>query len=245
MKAVVFLPHDDDAIIGLGGSMIKLLERGWDITYVYMTDGRRGSRTLSPEETKKVRAEEAAKEREVLGIKHYHHFNVEDGTLSDIPGHKRHEILEKIKEFTSDADIVFIPSKSEAHVDHKATHDLVTEVYEGFIAKYIVWSYCDFYPKELDTGCNRIIFVPIDNEIQKKIEVFKLHKSQMGGRCDDMIEAANKYNAMAYKSRPKTFNYAEVFGLFNGDGKELVKALNALDITTVFHGRIEEEIPSY
>ena len=58
-RAVVVNPHDDDGAIALGGTLLRLIARGWKIKFLQLTDGRHGSNVMAPEETKRVRAGEA------------------------------------------------------------------------------------------------------------------------------------------------------------------------------------------
>ena len=51
-------PHCDDGMIGAGGTIIQLLNNGWEIMYVQMTDGRHGIRDISPEEARMIRLKE-------------------------------------------------------------------------------------------------------------------------------------------------------------------------------------------
>ncbi len=47
MKAVCFQPHNDDCAIAIGGSIQKMVREGWDLTYVYVTDGTPRERRCS------------------------------------------------------------------------------------------------------------------------------------------------------------------------------------------------------
>ncbi len=55
MKAVCFQPHNDDCAIAVGGALQKMVRQGWEVTYVYVTDGRHGSDAVPPEKLVEVR----------------------------------------------------------------------------------------------------------------------------------------------------------------------------------------------
>ncbi|MEZ6086390.1 MAG: PIG-L family deacetylase [Phycisphaerae bacterium] len=40
-RAIVFSPHQDDEVLGCGGTIIKKIEQGADVHIVFMTNGRR------------------------------------------------------------------------------------------------------------------------------------------------------------------------------------------------------------
>lgn len=259
MRLLCFNPHDDDVIIGAGGTLIKLLDKEWEVGYVYFTDGRHGSEIMSPEETLKARAEEAKKEREPLGIKNYWEFGIEDGTLEKLDNEQikelQNRVLDIIKIFQPDA--ILIPSLSEMHSDHRITHYIVNDAILSKklkmpIMKFVVWSFPDFYKKSYDLA-EKILLVDIDKEFEKKVEAIKLHESQVKeGKYDKIIEYFNSYLAFGLKTyKTQGADKAELIGLFNlnDENKSVIDALlndleNPVDVTTVFHGRHEKKIKS-
>ena len=58
MKILIFQPHNNNAIIGMGGTILKLKEKGTTISYVYMTDGRHGAELIPEEKMIEFRAQE-------------------------------------------------------------------------------------------------------------------------------------------------------------------------------------------
>jgi len=257
MKLLCFNPHNDDAIIGAGGTLLKLINKRWEVGCVYFTDGRHGSEIMPPEETLKVRAEEAIKEREFLGIKDYWEFGIEDGTLEKLDNEQikelQNRVLDIIKIFQPDA--ILIPSLSEMHPDHRTTHYIVNDAVISRklkipIMKFVVWSFPDLYKKSYDVA-EKVLLVDIDKEFERKVETIRLHESQVKeGRYDKIIEHFNSYLAFGLKAyKTQGADKAEIIGLFNLNDKNkggidaLLKDLdNPMDVTTVFHGRQEKKI---
>ncbi|OYP29873.1 PIG-L deacetylase family protein [Rhodopirellula sp. MGV] len=63
--------HPDDIEYMMAGTMLLLKQRGWDLHYVNLCDGSRGSTTLSREECAATRLQEAQHACELLGATFY------------------------------------------------------------------------------------------------------------------------------------------------------------------------------
>ena len=257
MKLLCFNPHNDDTMIGAGGTIIKLLRKGWKIGYVYLTDGRYGSDILTPEETLKIRAEEAKKEREFLGIHDFWEMCIEDGTLEKLSAAEIENLEKKLLTIISDfnPDIVLIPSLSELHPDHRSTHNIVNNLIKSNklevpVMKYLVWSLPDFFKKNYDLA-EKVILVNIDKEFEDKIKILKLHCSQeKEGRYTKIVYHFNSYLPLVFKTyKNLDFDKSEIIGIFNllEKNKESLENLledleNPTDVTTMFHGKQEKKI---
>ncbi|MBI4015125.1 MAG: PIG-L family deacetylase [Candidatus Aenigmarchaeota archaeon] len=257
MKLLCFNPHNDDTIIGAGGTVIKLLRKGWKIGYVYITDGRYGSDILTPEETEKIRAEEAKKERKILGIENFWNMEIEDGTLEKLSAGEIESLEKKILTIISDfsPDFILIPSLSELHPDHRSTHNIVYNLVKSNkleipVLKYLVWSLPDFFKKNYDLA-EKAIIVNIDKEFEDKIKILKLHSSQDSeGRYTKIVYHFNSYISLVFKTyKNLDFDKSEIIGIFNLLEKNKVSLENLLkdlenptDVTIMFHGRQEKKI---
>ncbi len=192
-KAYVLNPHDDDGIIAIGGILWQLKDKGWELGYIQMTDGRHGG-NLPPEEIKEMRAREAEKEREYLEVKNYYNFDIEDGKLENYKDDK--DVIEKVAEMIKDSNVVFLPNKADAHPDHRATYEIGHKALE-LVGKplevhYIVWLF-PFYTYEPGTF-EKILKVNIDNQIERKLEGIRKHKSQVErARIDEMAKYLNQF----------------------------------------------------
>ena len=63
--------HPDDIEFYMAGAMLQLRHRGWELHYICLCDGSRGSTTMGQAECAAVRLDEAKKACEVLGATHY------------------------------------------------------------------------------------------------------------------------------------------------------------------------------
>jgi LmbE family N-acetylglucosaminyl deacetylase len=70
-SALAIAAHPDDIEFFFAGAMLQLARRGWDLHYINLCDGSRGSTTLSQEECAATRLEEAKHACQVLGATFY------------------------------------------------------------------------------------------------------------------------------------------------------------------------------
>lgn len=83
-RALAIGAHPDDAEFGAGGTLARLAREGWEVTYIVVTNGNKGThdRTLSPFDLSAAREIEQRKALDVLGGKtHAIHLRYNDGEL--------------------------------------------------------------------------------------------------------------------------------------------------------------------
>jgi len=256
MKALCFQPHNDDCAIAVGGVLQKMARHGWEITYVYLTDGRHGSDAISPEKLIEVRRREAEEERRLLGIGRFFELGVEDGTAERLSTVQRKWVNEQVESILADAkaDLVLCPSRADMHPDHRATHDIVLAVVDKLqprplIVKYFVWLFPDFYRKASDVA-DQVMMVGVDHEMPVKMAAVRAHQSQVSrGSFDSMAQVLNAYLAYAFRA-PAVIGsrYVEVVGLYQPHlhrrvAGEFLRAVEpCADITTMLHGRTSQDI---
>ena len=111
-------PHPDDQELGMGGSIIRLVEQGHNVLLLDMTDGE-----PTPHGSPEIRAQEWARASEILGAPRrllgLKNREVEH-TLA-----ARHQAAGVIREHQ--AEIVFLPYPEDAHPDHRATTRIIED----------------------------------------------------------------------------------------------------------------------
>ncbi|MCD6477766.1 MAG: PIG-L family deacetylase [Candidatus Aenigmarchaeota archaeon] len=251
-RAIFIDPHGDDLIIAVGGTQIQLIDAGWEIKQIQMTDGRHGSNIMDPETTKRVREKESERVREYLGIKDFYNFCVEDGKLNFLDPEKKGEVIEELKNQIEeyDADVVFIPGKAEGHPDHRAAYEIGHETIEMLENKplevhYVVWLF-PFYkqdPGELE----KILKANIDQEFDRKIKAVRMNESQeREGRYSEIVKHIDAYFSLiysAYRSWEKKRSEIIAIPKVNEKYNILIQSLRDVeDVTEIFHGRKSEKI---
>jgi len=110
-RILVVAPHPDDAELGMGGTIARLVTAGHDVLVVDATDGE-----PTPHGSPQMRALETARATEILGVRRR---NL--GWTNRVVEHSvaaRHALAGVIREHQ--AEIVFAPYPEDAHPDHRA-----------------------------------------------------------------------------------------------------------------------------
>src|ERR1035438_9417582 len=118
-RVVVFAPHPDDEVLGCGGALADLLDRGPRLDVVLVTDGAAEARDA--EERVRIaatRMEESRRALDALGGGTVHAGGLPDRGL----GHRLEEGEALLARWLGEADpaLFFAPSPVETHPDHRA-----------------------------------------------------------------------------------------------------------------------------
>jgi LmbE family N-acetylglucosaminyl deacetylase len=118
-RVVVFAPHPDDEVLGCGGALADLLDRGAHLDVVLVTDGAAGARDVGERgRIAAMRMEESRRALDALGGGALHAGGFLDRTL----GERLEEVEALLARWLLEAepDLVFAPSPVETHPDHRA-----------------------------------------------------------------------------------------------------------------------------
>jgi LmbE family N-acetylglucosaminyl deacetylase len=119
-RVLVLAPHFDDEILGCGGLLLSLRERGAAVHVVFLTDGGHDPEAGSEEEReayRRRRRQEAAAVAQELGGS-FSALGLPDGGLADLVdrlAEKLHQIL-----LDQQPELVLLPSPLEVSRDHRA-----------------------------------------------------------------------------------------------------------------------------
>lgn len=242
-SAVVFEPHNDDFIIGMGATGIQLLNVGWNVVSVVMTDGRYGGLIDDPERTANTRVAEKEQESDRLGTK-WIDIGYEDQSLATCSSDpdKRNELLSDLSAILRrfDPSIAFVTAPIDGHPDHRATRDLVTSAIEQSqcdtaLIEYTVWDVPFFSPEVIDT--NQVLLVEVDETFDEKISTIRVHESQLEEYpYDEMVINFNRYLENIYHPECEA-EYVELFHVPTGRSAatDFIDSVGAIDVTSQFH----------
>jgi N-acetylglucosamine malate deacetylase 1 len=175
-------PDDPDEV---GGTAYKWAQAGHDVLMVSLTNGDAGHQTMDSQTLAKVRREEARRAGEVIGVR-YITLDNHDGQL--MPTYEnRLQVIKLIRE--QKADIVIFPRPYDYHPDHRYTGQLVLDAaYMVTVPKILpevpfleknpvfLYTYDEFiHPEPFKAD----VCVNIDDVIEKKIDMYHQHTSQM------------------------------------------------------------------
>ncbi len=115
-KALVVAPHPDDAELAMGGTIAKMLDAGWDVVIVDLTDGE-----PTPFGTKEKRRQEAEEANRILAITNRLCLDMPNRSLQATLENRR-KLAEVVRLHAP--DIIFAPAMPDYHPDHVAAAEL-------------------------------------------------------------------------------------------------------------------------
>jgi LmbE family N-acetylglucosaminyl deacetylase len=128
-RALVIGAHPDDNEFGAGGTVAKLTEQGWDITFIIATNGNKGSHDpgMSSYRLSEIREQEQRAAAAALGVAQVIFLRNNDGELEPTPA-LRSEIALYIRHFKPHYVFTHDPWKHYMlHPDHRAVGFAVIE----------------------------------------------------------------------------------------------------------------------
>ena len=180
---VVVAPHPDDETLGCGGTLLKLKDRGNKIFWVIMTnviDHPNYSKNFIQK-----RQDEIDMVSEKYGFDKVFKLNYLTTKLDTIP---ISEITIKISNVFNEIkpEVIFIPSYSDIHSDHRITFQIVMSCTKSFrypfikkILMYEKLSETEFAPPLSGNIFSPNVFYDISNYLDKKIEIMKIYTSEL------------------------------------------------------------------
>ena len=183
-KILVVAPHPDDESIGCGG---LLLTFGNQIDVLLVTDGRTAhSNEITDEKCILVR--QAEFNQAVSQAKVNNHISL------GLPDGKAYLCGKSLRNFDfSKYSKVFIPNRTEEHIDHRATNECIRRVlrrkhFQVQVYEYEVWSPLAFPTHYLD----------ISTVFQKKDKLIACYESQLSIRdYNTMTQGINAYRGVS------------------------------------------------
>jgi len=178
VRIVVIAPHNDDEILGVGGTMAKLAKQGHEVIVCEVTAGN------LDDEMVQIQKREAIASHELMGVKtHFMDLPVvglREMSTRDLNQAFQSHLLE-LK-----PDVVFLPHKGDMHIDHRMTVDAamvalrpVTFPNLKAIYAYETLSETDWNALSIENAFVPTMFVDISNEIEVKLDAMKCHESQI------------------------------------------------------------------
>ncbi|MEE8337815.1 MAG: PIG-L deacetylase family protein [Dehalococcoidia bacterium] len=217
-RALIVAAHPDDADFGAAGTAALLAQSGWEVRYVVVTDGSKGSDDpkFTPRTLVETREREQRAAGELLGIEGVRFLGYTDGELvysRELLGAITREIREfqPFAVYTHDPEPVIINEGFVNHSDHRvtglATVDAVyptardrlnfpEQLADGLsthkVREFYLW------------GANNPTFdVDISEVIETKLAALVAHESQFGDNADfvDFFRKRSRHDDGRYLER--------------------------------------------
>ena len=117
MNVLVIAPHDDDEVLGVGGTIAKHVSKG-DRVYVCIVTS--GTEPLFSKEDMAVLAQETKRVHDFLGIAHTYFLGFPAAMLEDVPRFQLNQaIMDVILE--TKPEVVYLPHFGDMQKDHTLT----------------------------------------------------------------------------------------------------------------------------
>ncbi|MBR3171034.1 MAG: PIG-L family deacetylase [Lachnospiraceae bacterium] len=192
-SALVFAPHNDDELLGAGGTIVKLAKSGCNVTVCEITSGPSSKRIQ----------EEACNAHLLMGVKESVFLNLPSCKLEEISktrlNNELSNVIKKVK-----PEIVFIPHYGDMHLDHRWVAEGAMVAIRPIVAPYIkrILAYETLSETEWNTPSVKNVFIPnvwvdISEHLNDKLEAMRCYQSQLidfpHPRSLEAIEALARY----------------------------------------------------
>lgn len=194
-RAMVIMAHPDDAEFVCSGTVAKWCKEGWDVFYVLVTGGDKGTHddTMHPEKLAAIREEEQRAACRVLGVKECILLGYPDGFTSE-SAELRGQIVRLLRLYRPDVVVTWDAFRGTFnHRDHRnvgqATMDAIYPIVRDRL----------FYQRDEEDGLtshqvNEVLLagaqdadyvVDITDVWETKVDAILCHASQIGDRTKE------------------------------------------------------------
>jgi LmbE family N-acetylglucosaminyl deacetylase len=195
-RVLVFAPHNDDEVLGAGGTIAKLAKQGAEIMICEVTSG------TNPERVERIKSE-ARRAHALLGAAHTVFLELPVVRLTE---HPRIEINARMCEVVKDfrPTIAFIPHMGDMHTDHRVTADAAMVALRPYEAKglHSIYVYETLSETEWNIPSAANAFIPnawcdISDELATKLDAMRCYETQLNDfphpRSTGALEALARY----------------------------------------------------
>lgn len=210
MRILVFAPHNDDEVLGVGGTIAKYAQAGNEVFVCEIT-----SWLENIEQTNKIK-QEAVEAHDILGVKDTIFLDLPVVHLKETPTHiKNQKFVNVVKEIKP--EIAYIPHIGDMHVDHGETAQAAMVALRPMnnpqlraIYTYETLSETEWNIPNVSNGFIPNVWSDITDTYKHKIEAMKCFQTQLypfpHPRSLEAIEALAKLRGSTIG-----VNYAESF----------------------------------
>ena len=179
-KVLIVAVHPDDETLGCGGTLLKHKENGDDINWLICTA------------IDKNHSNYKKREKEIKQVSKLYDFNCVRSLrlkTSQVDEYSMSELIKEISTVINEVqpNIIYLPFKGDVHSDHRKIFETAYSCTKSFRYPFIKKIYMietlsetEFAPSNQENGFVPNVFVDISKYIDKKIEIMKVYKSEVG-----------------------------------------------------------------
>lgn len=212
MRILVFAPHNDDEVLGVGGTIAKFADQGHEVYVCEVTTWKENPNGFEGIQKQAVQA------HDILGVKDTFFLNLPVVYLKETPTkEKNKKFFEVVKQIRP--EIAFIPHIGDMHVDHAETATAAMVALRPIENPQLkaIYAYETLSETEWNIPNTSNVFIPnvwsdITETFERKAEAMKCFTTQL--RKFPHPRSLEAMEALA-RLRGSTvgFAYAEAFSL--------------------------------
>ncbi len=207
-KILVFCAHNDDHIIGAGGTLAKYSREGKNIMVVIFSYGEASHFWMKEKFSIRMRVNESKKADKILGVKKTIYFGLKEGRFEEEIKEKK--LVEKIKNIIDEQKPakIFTHSIDDPHPDHQRVYSTILEASGKAKHRCDIYSFDIWNPVNIRKRNMPKLVVDISKTFRVKIKSLKYHKSQ---QVTILTLLWNVYRKDFFNGLNNNCKYAEVF----------------------------------
>ncbi|MFH0979017.1 MAG: PIG-L deacetylase family protein [Candidatus Woesearchaeota archaeon] len=206
-ETILFLcAHNDDHLIGGGGTIAKYLQQGKHVHTLIFAYGESSHPHFRRQVAVEMRVKESKNAQRILGANPTSYLGWKEGHFAE-EAKRRKASLEKFVRDRNPSKI-FTHSVDDPHPDHQAVYYIVTKLLDKMNCKADVYCFDVWNPINVATRSMPKLVVDVSETFGTKLRALSAHKSQRLARLSVSwnVYAKAFLNGLRYKVR-----YAEVF----------------------------------
>ncbi len=193
---LVCVAHDDDFVLGCGGSIYKYAKEGKNVVVLVFSSGEGSDPLLKKELIKDIRGKEAEKAGKFLGVREIVNLGIPDMRINSKDKKQIETVQKLIKKYKPKK--VFTHSASDPHKDHQAVYKTVKNVLNN--KKIELYTFGVWNPiNVIKTNLPRLI-VDVSGTFRRKLKALKMFKSQ---------------KMVMFQLKPSIYLKAKIYGYVN------------------------------
>ena len=207
----IIAPHPDDEVLGLGGSISKMVNSGIKVNLLVVSGHLP---PLYPESSFETTKEECMKSAKVLGINNVEFAKIPATYIHNEPISKLNNIIQNFI-FKHCPHSVFIPFP-DRHIDHRTVFDSSVvccrpnnNFFPKVVLAYETLSETHWNVPGIEPAFTPEFFVDITNYIDKKKEALSCYQSQLENNQNRSVEAS--MSLAKFRGSQNGCGYAEAF----------------------------------
>ena len=216
-KILVISAHPDDEILGCGGTVAKLVQKGYGVFTLILGEGitsRDDRRDRKKREKEIIELQKQSKlANKILGVKESFFSEFPDNRFDTVPLLDIVKVIEKIKNQIK-PEIIFTHYKNDLNIDHRITYNAVITATRPVVGEHVkeVYSFETLSSTEWNfpLGFSPNTFFDISETIDVKLKAFKEYKAELREYPHPRSLEGLKINA-EYWGIKIGVKYAEVF----------------------------------